>query len=321
LIEAFNDCLDRLNAGESLADCLDRYPAWADQLRPLLESGQSVRRAQAGAAEVHAARLRAQRRFERELARPAARRIWQRPLTLAASLVLVLLIVASGGYVASQLIIEPVTPTPTLVTLTPSLPSPTATLTATATVSATVTLTESPTPTTTDTASPTPSPTVMPRRTQPSTVPPTSPPTVSVNPTVCQPSPPAGWIEYRVQGGDTLSGLAAATGTTQAELRAVNCLDGDLIVADTPLFLPYTPARQTATQAAPPPAGGPDNAGSGSGNADPGGSNAGSGSDNSGPSSTAGPGSGDDSPSDRDDDHLDDDHGADDSSDDDHSDD
>lgn len=300
LIEAFNDCLDRLNAGESLADCLDRYPAWADQLRPLLESGQSVRRAQVGVAEVQAARLRAQLRFERELARPAARRIWQRPLTLAASLVLVLLIVASGGYAVSQLIIEPVTPTPTLVTLTPSL---TTTLTATPT----------PTGTVTRTASPTPSPTVMSSLTQP--------PTVTVNPTVCQPSPPDGWVEYRVQGGDTLSGLAAATGITQAELRAVNCLDGELIVVGTPLFLPYTPVRQTATQAAPPPTGGPDNAGSGGGNADPGGSNSGSGSDNSGPSSNAGPGSGDDSPSDHDDDHLDDDHGVDDPSDDDHSDD
>lgn len=39
LREALNDCIDRLNDGESLHDILEDYPGMANQLRPMLEAG------------------------------------------------------------------------------------------------------------------------------------------------------------------------------------------------------------------------------------------------------------------------------------------
>ena len=37
LIEAFSDCVDRINAGEDIDRCLEDYPQHADYLRQLLE--------------------------------------------------------------------------------------------------------------------------------------------------------------------------------------------------------------------------------------------------------------------------------------------
>ena len=44
-VEALNDCVERLANGESIQACLDRYPAYADDLRPLLEVSASTIRA------------------------------------------------------------------------------------------------------------------------------------------------------------------------------------------------------------------------------------------------------------------------------------
>ena len=41
--ECLNDCLDRLQRGESLEACLARYPEHADDLRGLLQAGQVLR--------------------------------------------------------------------------------------------------------------------------------------------------------------------------------------------------------------------------------------------------------------------------------------
>lgn len=52
-------------------------------------------------------------------------------------------------------------------------------------------------------------------------------------------SQPRGWIEYRVQSGDTLSSIAARTGTTVNILASVNCIDNpSLISVGTNLFVP-----------------------------------------------------------------------------------
>lgn len=46
VLNAFSDCVDRLNAGESLEACLKTYPQFAEELRPLLNLGELVNRAQ-----------------------------------------------------------------------------------------------------------------------------------------------------------------------------------------------------------------------------------------------------------------------------------
>ncbi|MBL8160415.1 MAG: VWA domain-containing protein [Anaerolineae bacterium] len=52
LLDAFDDCVDRLNAGDSLDDCLRDYPQHAERLRSLLGVGQLVYRAQVSDGEV-----------------------------------------------------------------------------------------------------------------------------------------------------------------------------------------------------------------------------------------------------------------------------
>ena len=44
-VETLNDCVERLTNGESIQACLDRYPMYADELRPLLEVSASTIRA------------------------------------------------------------------------------------------------------------------------------------------------------------------------------------------------------------------------------------------------------------------------------------
>ena len=279
--EALNDCIDRLNAGQSLEECLARYPQWAAELRPLLLSGLGMRAAQASPGEVAAARARTRARLERELHRPAPARPWRpawSPLALAASLILVLAFAIAGGGVILNAIQSEATPT-LIVTLTPAAsltPTPTYTETVTPTPTETTTATETATPTPPQTAPP--SPTELPAVTVPATatVPaPASPaPGVTPSATVCVAALPPGWMTYRVQAGDTLSGLALNTGTTVAELRRINCLTEDTIVVGQVLYLPRLPVRTPGATVTPPPQagggqldpGGPSGAGSGGSN-------------------------------------------------------
>lgn len=55
LIEAFNDCLDRVNRGEPVEAILRDYPALAAQLRPMLEAGLLFPRVRVPAAAVNQA--------------------------------------------------------------------------------------------------------------------------------------------------------------------------------------------------------------------------------------------------------------------------
>ena len=60
--------------------------------------------------------------------------------------------------------------------------------------------------------------------------------------TVC-PNPPDGWVGYSVQRGDTLSDIAARSGSTVSELQRVNCLRNPRhIVPGQRLFVPRDPA-------------------------------------------------------------------------------
>lgn len=109
LLNAFDDCLNALAAGETVAACLARYPALANDLRPMLEaahlaatarpraeaalrSAQNVNRA---AFLSRAAALRAQRPHSFWAAFAAPRRAWAPALAL-------LLFVCLGSYGALQ---------------------------------------------------------------------------------------------------------------------------------------------------------------------------------------------------------------------------
>lgn len=130
----------------------------------------------------------------------------------------------------------PLVPTVTPTTTPSATPSPTPT--------PTLTVTPSPTPSALSTA--TPSPTPLPTTAS------TRLPTATSSPAAgaaCTPEQPDGWVSRRVRVGETLSGLAAATGTTVSELMRVNCIeDAARIAINQQLFLPRQPAGSAAVE-------------------------------------------------------------------------
>lgn len=73
LTNVFNDCIDRLTQGQSVDECLRRYPQYALSLRPMLEAGLLVQRMRVQPAEVLLAQTHVRRRFEDALRAPAHR--------------------------------------------------------------------------------------------------------------------------------------------------------------------------------------------------------------------------------------------------------
>ncbi|MBE2220188.1 MAG: LysM peptidoglycan-binding domain-containing protein [Anaerolineae bacterium] len=60
--------------------------------------------------------------------------------------------------------------------------------------------------------------------------------------------PPAWWVRYVVQSGDTLSNLAVRTGTTVFAIMQANCMDSTYLTAGRSIYLPrypYTPPTAT----------------------------------------------------------------------------
>lgn len=104
LTERFNDCVDRLLAGATVEDCLRLYPDDAAALRPLLESGQVVRRIQPTDAEVAAAQARGQARLDFVLAQSYVRRTPARRWvsTLAGLAAVFVLLFAGAAYAAES---------------------------------------------------------------------------------------------------------------------------------------------------------------------------------------------------------------------------
>lgn len=91
---------------------------------------------------------------------------------------------------------------------------------------------------TSPTAPPTLVPTPVPTAT--ATLPPV--PTAVPPITTCVVQPPAGWLVYVVQPGDTLFSLSQRTGTTMVILAAVNCIASvDHIFVGQRLYVPYLP--------------------------------------------------------------------------------
>ncbi len=105
-ITIFDDCVERIAAGETLDEVLRRYPGQAASLRPMLEAGLLVRRAAPVATEVMIAQQRVQRRFEDALVMPVLVRRqpspYSRLATLAAGLLLAFVVITGGAAVASQ---------------------------------------------------------------------------------------------------------------------------------------------------------------------------------------------------------------------------
>lgn len=258
LLNAFNDSIDRLSLGQPLDAVLGQYPPRiAAQLRPLLESAQVARRAaQFPVDEVSAARERQRAKVLAALQaippappmtqamprlRPTVNRWW---VSAAAAVVLA---------VVALLLFFPPTDTPAIIE----------TATPTATHTATATETPSQTPTTTPTVSATPTATGTPSPAPTDTLPPSLTPAM-VAPTGCVPTAPDGWIEYNIRQGDTISALAANTGTNVDELLDVNCIDDPRgLRVGQELLLPRQPS-------APQPTDDGDNSGSGGSDSDDG---------------------------------------------------
>ena len=67
-------------------------------------------------------------------------------------------------------------------------------------------------------------------------------PPVLVTPTPLPPcGPPPGWVQYVVQPGDTLTSLAARTGTTVNAVAQANCLTRYVVRAGQVVWLPFLP--------------------------------------------------------------------------------
>jgi len=247
-LNALNDSIDRLAQGQSIEDCAQAHPEFADQLRLYLALGQLTTRARITDAEVELAHTRIRANMD------AALDSWDgftsRPRFSPWIPVLLLVIVAPlllfiGSRVLTN---EPeIEPTAENIEVTAELVPP---VTSVLTVAPTLVLSETATqpPPTNAASSPTPTrtstSTVEPTATASETLPPTS--TQSSQTTedgACVASAPDGWISYRVRSGDTLSGLAAATGTTLDRVIAVNCIeDARFIVVGQAIFLPSEPA-------------------------------------------------------------------------------
>lgn len=73
-VEALNDCVERLTKGESIQDCLNRYPLYADELSPLLEVSVSTIRAAEELQPDLSAKQRNFQRFSRAVSEAARRK-------------------------------------------------------------------------------------------------------------------------------------------------------------------------------------------------------------------------------------------------------
>lgn len=188
----------------------------------------------------------------------------QKVLIGGATLIVVILTVVAAAFLAMQesptdettpvAQISP-TVTNTVDTLAPTststpVPPPTETPLETATATPSATPQEPPTAVpATDTPAPvpptfTPSPVVVELPTD-TPVPPPPPPTRAPEGGVCQ--PPADWVTYKVEVGDTLNSLSKRTGVTVFDLQQVNCLETFTIMPGDIIYLPYAPPTPTVT--------------------------------------------------------------------------
>lgn len=96
IIDIFNDCVTRLERGESLEDCLARYPQYVDELEPMLEATQIPIYAQAPLDEVALSQQRVQVQFEQALSQSDVQPTYSSfPLSRVASILFTILFIGS----------------------------------------------------------------------------------------------------------------------------------------------------------------------------------------------------------------------------------
>lgn len=206
LLDAFEDCLTRLQTGVPLTDCLRAYPQYVDQLRPMLETALLAQNElTADLRETQLAQDRVRARLHAELnrtplpiPRPSRAPLWAIAAVISVALIgVIAVIIASSndnGFGAEEIPATPVlteTTTPTL-TLTLTL-TETITPTVTFTITPTITPTLTRTITLTITRRP---PTITPI--SPTPIPPTPEPTPEDG---CQVIAPEGWSLYTMKRG------------------------------------------------------------------------------------------------------------------------
>lgn len=156
IIDALNDCVDRIASGASIEDCLRLYPTFANLLRPMLETVQAAKRSNYPPADMLGALERGRLRVQAALEEPmggaggAPRRLGG----LGSFLLLILLLLAAlggGAVLLAPRLLQPqqtVVSAPTQPVL-PDLVLATNTFAPTETPIATVSASETPLPTTT----------------------------------------------------------------------------------------------------------------------------------------------------------------------------
>ncbi|MEQ8675025.1 MAG: LysM peptidoglycan-binding domain-containing protein [Aggregatilineales bacterium] len=107
ILEAFNDCVDRLARGEGIEDCLRAYPQFAAELAPMLETGLLVRRIDVRPEELQPSQERVRFRLEHELARaplvqPSTRWTLRYVAGWIITFALVLMLISSGTAIYAQ---------------------------------------------------------------------------------------------------------------------------------------------------------------------------------------------------------------------------
>jgi hypothetical protein len=104
LVNIFHDCLEKLAAGEGIEASIRDFPQYANVLRSMLETSLIVQRIRVSSAETAEAQARVRHRFDEALRAAPIRRVYpvRRLVTLAASLLIVFLIVAGGATAYAQ---------------------------------------------------------------------------------------------------------------------------------------------------------------------------------------------------------------------------
>jgi len=102
----------------------------------------------------------------------------------------------------------------------------------------------------TDTPIPAPTATATPQSKSPTAAPTQAPPPTPPGGGPCE--PPADWVQYEAQTGDTLNSLAERTGTTPFVLYETNCLESYTIRPGQVIYLPFIPPTPTASSTSTP---------------------------------------------------------------------
>jgi LysM repeat protein len=249
-----NDCIDRLNMGQPIDDILGEYPEYADDIADLLDFGLLIPHARAESSEVHQVMHRLTTDIDTLIDAEfgdtgtsiAPRRLVRFPYQrIAAGLVIIFtgLLVLTLFQPDDENVLNP--PPEILISDTPA-----------ATITPTMTYTQEPsatfTPTMTDTQEPSPTST----HTVTSSPTMTNTATVTIEPSATPILPtataegctlPHDWTTYRVQAGDTISGIAVRSSANLDEIYSANCLErGDFIITGQEFFVPREPIPSTA---------------------------------------------------------------------------